>query len=183
MILCVCQALVPDSVFVDAKARKAYKLKDHKYLHDREANNLVWTLKEIVSHHINRIDVPKGSSGFKDDKLLRIAGPVVESEDDWFAISKLYGKEMEAAEFSEKFADTTNKIVHLKGFGGHVAEVYNDTILADLNKFKVLVWDGDDLDSGFTKIIPMFLCLDSSKVVVSFKKRYEVPKVCYLLSK
>ena len=64
----------------------------------------------------------------------------------------------------------SNTIVHIKGFGSGMKDVYDKEILAMLNKFKVLVWDGDDYAAdGFTKLVPMYLDANPTAVAVSFK--------------
>ena len=51
-------------------------------------------------------------------------------------------------------------------------------VLAELKDAKMLVWDGDDYKAdAFTKFVALFLDSTTGTHAVSFKKKYEVPKV------
>lgn len=53
-------------------------------------------------------------------------------------------------------------VVHIKGFGGGMPDVYHSDALAQIQGFDVVVWDGDPLKAGaFTELVPLYLATNS----------------------
>jgi len=67
--------------------------------------------------------------------------------------------------------------VSIKGFGSGLDGASDEAVLADISatKCKMLVWDGDPLDdTGFTKMIPLFLQRDPASKALAFVLDYEL---------
>jgi len=68
-------------------------------------------------------------------------------------------------------------IVHIKGFGNGLNGEIDGTILEDIlsSSCRMLVWDGDLLEeTGFTKMVPQFLNMNSEAKALAFVLDYEV---------
>mmetsp|Transcript_9921 Transcript_9921/g.31498 ORF Transcript_9921/g.31498 Transcript_9921/m.31498 type:complete len:331 (+) Transcript_9921:75-1067(+) len=162
----------PD-LFVDAKAKVTYEYVRSTMRLRRDGLPVAKVRK--AEYDGNVIKVVRGTNGFKDDRLLRVHGPLTGRMDDWFTVSQTHGRELSREAFLNEFAGCST--VHIKGFTSGLANVYDENIVEKLKQFEVLAWDGEDYDeSSFTRLVPLYLNNHSAGVAIAFKKMFEVPR-------
>jgi len=77
----------------------------------------------------------------------------------------------------DKWTPESNSIVHVKGFGNGLSGEIDETVLNDIlsRNYRMMVWDGDLLEeTGFTKMVPLFLASNSEAMALAFVLDYEV---------